>query len=110
MPPLLPGAGPTPTGALPSGTDSSSRRCVPTKCTCLHITPDVRAGLAEQELDELPDGSHEIGVIEWIDYRTTAGLPLFPPIGPALAALPDPRATVGDAALDAVTDDNYTWL
>ncbi|MEV5645859.1 NUDIX domain-containing protein [Streptomyces flaveolus] len=75
----------------------------------LHITPDVRAGLAEQELDELPDGSHEIGVIEWIDYRTAAGLPLFPPIGRALAALPHPRATVGDAALDAVTDENYTW-
>ncbi|MEV5513189.1 hypothetical protein AB0L50_09710 [Streptomyces flaveolus] len=76
----------------------------------LHITPDVRAGLAERELDGLPDGSHEFGVIEWVDYRTTAGLPLYPPIGPALAALPHLRATVGDAALDAVTDDSYTWL
>ncbi|MFD8637971.1 NUDIX domain-containing protein [Streptomyces sp. NPDC059533] len=75
-----------------------------------HITPDIRATLAEQELDELPDGSHEVGVIEWIDYRKTAELPIFPPIGPALAALTDPRATVTDAALDAVTDANYTWV
>lgn len=76
----------------------------------LHITPEVRAGLAEYELDELPDGGHEVGVIEWIDYRETAGLPIFPPIGPALAALDHPRATVADAALDAVTDENYTWV
>ncbi|MFB6615556.1 NUDIX domain-containing protein [Streptomyces sp. NPDC056367] len=76
----------------------------------LHITPEVRAGLAERELDELPDGSHEIGVIEWIDYRKAAELPVFPPVGPALAALEDPRATVADAALEAVTDENYTWV
>lgn len=76
----------------------------------LHITPETRAGLAAQELDEQPDGTHEVGVIEWVDHRKTADLPIFPPIGPALAALPDPRAPVGDAALDAVTDDNYTWL
>ncbi|MYQ46557.1 NUDIX domain-containing protein [Streptomyces sp. SID4985] len=75
-----------------------------------HISPDVRATLAEQELDELPDGSHEVGVIEWIDYRKTAELPIFPPIGPALAALADPRAAVANAALDAVTDENYTWV
>ncbi|MEV6881290.1 hypothetical protein [Streptomyces sp. NPDC051135] len=56
------------------------------------------------------DGSHEAGASEWVDYRAVAGLPLFPPIGCALAALPDPRATVRDAALDAVTDENYTWL
>ncbi|MFH8342519.1 NUDIX domain-containing protein [Streptomyces sp. AM6-12] len=76
----------------------------------LHITPELRGTLAERELDELPDGGHEVGVIEWVDYRTTAGLPLFPPIGPALAALGDPRAAVGAAALDAVTDENYTWV
>ncbi|RSS59937.1 NUDIX hydrolase [Streptomyces sp. WAC01280] len=76
----------------------------------LHITPELRATLAEVEHDELPDGSHETGVVEWIDYRKTAGLPLFPPIGPALAALPDPRATVTDAALPAVTDENYLWV
>ncbi|MFJ3213243.1 NUDIX domain-containing protein [Streptomyces flaveolus] len=76
----------------------------------LYITPEVRAALAEQGLDELPDGSHEVGVIEWVDYRKTADLPIFPPLGPALAALADPRATVGDAALDAVTDENYTWV
>lgn len=75
-----------------------------------HISPDVRATLAEQELDELPDGSHETGVIEWIDYRKTAELPIFPPIGPALAALADPRAAVTDAALEAVTDATYTWV
>ncbi|MFD9726010.1 NUDIX hydrolase [Streptomyces sp. NPDC059072] len=28
-----------------------------------HITPDIRATLAEQERDELPDGSHEVGFI-----------------------------------------------
>ncbi|MEV7616204.1 NUDIX domain-containing protein [Streptomyces sp. NPDC089799] len=75
-----------------------------------HINPDIRATLADQELDELPDGSHEVGVIEWIDYRQTAELPIFPPIGPALAALSDPRAAVADAALNAVTDANYTWV
>lgn len=48
----------------------------------LHITPEVRATLAEVELDELPDGSHEVGVIEWIDYRTAAGLPIFRPSVP----------------------------
>jgi ADP-ribose pyrophosphatase YjhB (NUDIX family) len=29
----------------------------------LHITPEVRECLAGLELDELPDGSHEVGVI-----------------------------------------------
>ncbi|MEU6666247.1 NUDIX hydrolase [Streptomyces sp. NPDC046727] len=76
----------------------------------LHITPEIRATLAEQELDELPDGSHEVGIIEWINYRKVAELPVFPPVGSPLAALPDPRAAVGDAALDAVTDENYTWV
>ncbi|MEC4575020.1 NUDIX domain-containing protein [Streptomyces virginiae] len=76
----------------------------------LHITPELRDTLAEEEWDEQPDGSHEVGVIEWIDYRETAGLPVFPPIGAALAALPDPRAATADAALDAVTDANYTWV
>ncbi|OEJ30021.1 NUDIX hydrolase [Streptomyces subrutilus] len=76
----------------------------------LHITPELRGTLAVQELDEQPDGSHEVGIIEWIDYRKTAELPIFPPIGPALATLNDPRATVTDAALDAVTDDTYTWV
>ncbi|RPK88546.1 hypothetical protein EES47_13960 [Streptomyces sp. ADI98-12] len=75
-----------------------------------HISPDVRAMLAEQELDELPDGSHEVGVTEWIDYCKTAELSIFPPIGPALAALAIPRAVVTDAALEAVTDENYTWV
>ncbi|MFC8582981.1 NUDIX hydrolase [Streptomyces sp. NPDC057217] len=76
----------------------------------LHITPETRSTLAETELDEQPDGSHETGVIEWIDYRQTAHLPVFPPIGPALAALPHLHATTANAALEAVTDDNYTWV
>ncbi|GLY79211.1 hypothetical protein Airi01_074780 [Actinoallomurus iriomotensis] len=75
----------------------------------LHITPDVREALATEEYDEVP-GGHEIGLIDWIDYRTTAELPIFPPIGPALAALPNPLAAVTDAALPAVTDDNYVWV
>ncbi|MET9605942.1 NUDIX domain-containing protein [Streptomyces sp. NPDC006512] len=42
--------------------------------------------------------------------RELAELPIFPPIGPALAALPHPRATVTDASLGAVTDADYTWV
>ncbi|MFG2392107.1 NUDIX hydrolase [Streptomyces lavendulae] len=76
----------------------------------LHITPEVRARLATQELDELPDGSHEVGFIEWVPYRDAARLPVFPPLGAALAALDHPRAPVADPALDAVTDANYTWV
>ncbi|MCM1976389.1 NUDIX domain-containing protein [Streptomyces sp. G1] len=76
----------------------------------LHITPELRDTLAEQEFDEQSDGSHEVGVIEWIDYRKTAELPIFPPIGPALAALATPRAGVADSALKPVTDQTYTWV
>jgi 8-oxo-dGTP pyrophosphatase MutT (NUDIX family) len=76
----------------------------------IHITAQVRATLAGHEYDELPDGGHELGVIEWIDYRKTAELPIFPPVGAALAALAHPRAIVRDTELPAVTDDNYTWL
>lgn len=47
----------------------------------LHVTPEVRARLAIREFDELPDGNHEIGAIEWHDYRKVGGLPLFLPIG-----------------------------
>jgi 8-oxo-dGTP pyrophosphatase MutT (NUDIX family) len=75
----------------------------------LHITPDTRATLATEEYDEHPDGSREVGLIEWIDYRETAGLPLFPPVGPALAALPTRHSPVADASLPAVTDRTYTW-
>ncbi|MFE4263759.1 NUDIX domain-containing protein [Streptomyces sp. NPDC056883] len=76
----------------------------------LHITPELRDTLAKQELDEQPDGSHEVGIIEWIDYRKTAELPIFPPIGPALAALATPHAGVADPALKPVTDQTYTWV
>lgn len=75
----------------------------------IHVTPEVRAALATEEYDEVP-GGHEIGLIQWIDYRTTAGLPIFPPIGTALAALHSPSAALTDAALPAVTDDNYVWV
>ncbi|MGW0446198.1 NUDIX hydrolase [Streptosporangium sandarakinum] len=76
----------------------------------VHVTLRVRAGLATVEYDELPDGTHEVGHIEWRDYRTTRDLPIFPPIGPALAGLPAPHAAITDAGLPAVTDDNYTWI
>ena len=75
----------------------------------LHVTPEVREALAVEEYDEQPGGGHEVGIVEWVDHRRTAHLPIFPLIGPALAALPDPHAVVGDAALAAVTDDNYVW-
>ncbi|MFI0445851.1 NUDIX hydrolase [Actinomadura sp. 6N118] len=71
----------------------------------LHVTSEVRATLATEEYDEVP-GGHEIGLIQWVDYRATAD----PPIGPALAALPSPLAALTDAALPAVTDDNYVWV
>lgn len=76
----------------------------------LHVTPEVREVLAVEEYDEQPDGGHEIGVVEWVDYRGAADLPIFPLIGGALAALPDPHALVADAALPAVTDDDYVWV
>ncbi|MEV6013207.1 NUDIX domain-containing protein [Streptomyces sp. NPDC051976] len=75
-----------------------------------HVTADVREALARQEFDELPDGSHEVGTIAWVNYRSMGGLPLFPPVGAALAALDSPRADVADASLEAVTDENYTWI
>ncbi|MEV6672884.1 NUDIX domain-containing protein [Streptomyces sp. NPDC051162] len=76
----------------------------------LHITEEVRVTLATEEHDELEDGTFETGVIEWVDYRKTADLPIFPPIGPALADLTSPHAVVGNAALPVVTDENYTWV
>lgn len=76
----------------------------------LHVTPEVRQELAVEEYDEQPGGGHEVGIVEWVDHRRAADLPLFPLIGSALAALPDPHAVVADAALAAVTDDNYVWV
>ncbi|MEU6617472.1 hypothetical protein ACIPYR_02620 [Streptomyces parvus] len=43
-----------------------------------------------------------------MNYRRTGELPIFPPFAPTLAALPTPRATV--AALETVTNHNYTWV
>lgn len=76
----------------------------------LHITTEIRAGLATEEYDELDGGGHEIGHVEWVDYRATAGLPIFPPIGAALAVLPTPFSPQASATLPAVTDDNYSWV
>lgn len=75
-----------------------------------HITRDVRAQLATVEHDELPDGSSEPGIIEWVDYRKAEDLPLFPLIGPAVSALATPQAHPGRPHLPAVTDQNYTWV
>ncbi|MFE3452909.1 NUDIX domain-containing protein [Nonomuraea sp. NPDC059194] len=76
----------------------------------LHVEPEVRARMAVEEYDELPDGGRELGRVEWIDYRQTSELPIFPPIGLVLAAMPSPHAVVIDTALPAVTDDTYTWV
>ncbi|MFD1539398.1 NUDIX domain-containing protein [Nonomuraea guangzhouensis] len=74
-----------------------------------HITPEVRQRLATVEYDNLPDGGHELGVIEWVNYRKTATLPLFPLIGPALTALPTPGSPTANAWLPPITDNNYIW-
>ncbi|MGW6499300.1 NUDIX domain-containing protein [Nonomuraea angiospora] len=76
----------------------------------LHITPNVRTQLATVEYDELPDGGSEPGIIEWLNYRKAAAIPLFPLIGAAVSAMPAPDATVGNPLLPAVTDANYTWV
>lgn len=75
-----------------------------------HITPDVQAKLATAEYDDLPDGGQELGMIEWLDYRKTARLPLFPLIGDALATLPTPQASPGHPWLPPITDRDYTWV
>jgi len=74
------------------------------------ITSATRARLATTEYDEQPDGSHEPGIIEWVSYRKAGEIPLFPLIGPAVAALPHPRAATGSPLLHGITDQNYTWL
>ena len=74
------------------------------------VTPGVRATLATVEHDEQPDGTSETGIIEWVSYRKLAGLPLFPLIGEAVAALPSSDAPAGNPYLPAITDQNYTWV
>ncbi|SDS49099.1 8-oxo-dGTP pyrophosphatase MutT, NUDIX family [Streptomyces sp. TLI_053] len=76
----------------------------------LHVTPEVRARLATQEFDELPDGGHEVGTVEWHDWRKVDALPLFPPIGTQIAALASPTAPVHRFELEPITDENYTWI
>ncbi|MDX3100429.1 NUDIX hydrolase [Nonomuraea angiospora] len=75
-----------------------------------HITPDVRARLATVEHDELPDGTSEAGIIEWVNYRRAEALPLFPLIGTAVSALTAPNGPAGNPFLPPITDDNYTWV
>ncbi|WP_449061477.1 NUDIX hydrolase [Planomonospora algeriensis] len=75
-----------------------------------HLFPGVRATLATVEYDEVPGGGHEPGAIEWVDYRTTAELPLFPLVGGVLSALPHPQAPVGNPWLAPITDATYTWV
>ncbi|SDJ02654.1 NUDIX hydrolase [Nonomuraea jiangxiensis] len=75
----------------------------------LHVTEDDRRTLATHEFDELAEGGHEIGHVQWVDYRQ-ADLPLFPPIGAALAQLPTPTARPSTVELPAVTDKEYTWI
>jgi 8-oxo-dGTP diphosphatase len=74
------------------------------------ITDDIRAKLATVEYDEQPDGTHETGIIEWVNYRKLAEIPLFPLIGQAVATLPAPDAPAGNPLLAPVTDQNYTWM
>ncbi|MEV4806729.1 NUDIX domain-containing protein [Nonomuraea sp. NPDC049421] len=75
-----------------------------------HITPEIRAHLATVEYDDLPDGSSEPGIIEWVNYRKAAELPLFPLIGDAVSALDTPRGQAGNPLLSPITDENYTWV
>ncbi|SDM13694.1 ADP-ribose pyrophosphatase YjhB, NUDIX family [Nonomuraea maritima] len=76
----------------------------------LHVSADVRRALATHEFDELAEGGHEIGHVQWIDYRQAANLPLFPPIGAALARLASPTARPSTVELPAVTDKEYSWI
>lgn len=75
-----------------------------------HITPDVRARLATVEYDDLPDGSSEPGIIEWVNYRKAEDLPLFPLIGSAISALTASDAPAGNLYLPPVTDETYVWV
>ncbi|MEW1653857.1 NUDIX hydrolase [Streptomyces sp. NPDC093707] len=76
----------------------------------VRVSAGVRAGLATVERDELPDGSYEEGETVWVDYRSTAGLALYPAVGGALAALPGPEGPVGSVLLPALNDRTYRWV
>jgi 8-oxo-dGTP pyrophosphatase MutT (NUDIX family) len=75
-----------------------------------HVSPHMQERLAVEEYDDLPDGSKEVGVVEWVDYHKADALPLFPLFGAALAGLPSPTAPIGNPWLPPITDDNYTWV
>ena len=55
-----------------------------------HITEALRATLATMEYNELPDGGHETGVIEWVNYCTPD---CRSPPRPARHSLPRPTPT-----------------
>lgn len=75
------------------------------------VDDEVRSRLATTEEDEQTDGSVEIGVVEWVDYRRLGdGFPLFPLVGAAVAELSSPDAAVGSVELPDITDDNYVWV
>ncbi|WP_230885096.1 NUDIX hydrolase [Planomonospora sp. ID82291] len=74
-----------------------------------HLSLGVRATLATIEYDEVP-GGHEPGAIEWVNYRTTAELPLFPLVGGVLSALAHPEASAGNPWVAPITDATYTWI
>ncbi|GAA4976162.1 NUDIX hydrolase [Nonomuraea thailandensis] len=74
-----------------------------------HIAPEVRAGLASVEHDELPDGGTELGIVEWVPYGRAEHLPLFPLIGRAVSALASVDASPGNPYLPPITDANYVW-
>ncbi|MFG1957538.1 NUDIX domain-containing protein [Nonomuraea sp. NPDC049028] len=77
----------------------------------LHVSTDVRRTLATHEFDELTDGGHEVGHVQWIDYQQAAAdLRLFPPIGAALAQLASPTARPSTVELPAITDKEYSWV
>jgi ADP-ribose pyrophosphatase YjhB (NUDIX family) len=76
----------------------------------LHVSADVRRALATHEFDKLAEGGHEVGYVQWIDYRQAAGLPLFPPMGAAFARLASPTARPSTVELPAVTDNEYSWI
>ncbi|WP_329520661.1 NUDIX hydrolase [Spirillospora sp. NBC_01491] len=55
----------------------------------LHVTPEIRAGLATEEYDEVP-GGHEIGLIQWIDHRSARRSPRSPARAPRSPTRPCP--------------------
>lgn len=76
----------------------------------MHIASETRAALATEEYDELEGRGYEVGHVDWVNYRAAAGLPIFPPVGAAIAAPPTPFSPSATVALPAITDDNHSWV